>query len=143
MQLSLTAAAGPPRHIVRSASVSVIGLLIALLAALALASSAQATVTHYCNATLAGHGGCESAFSGTIAYNEVDSATDAQCEDLTTANPLSPPDPTTTIFPFPEDCISTGTTSAGTHYNAGSYHPYVGNRHTFSVTETSATHFDA
>jgi hypothetical protein len=120
--------------VIASAAFALLGAVGALGA-----TSAQAT---YCNGTYTSHNSCQWGTKQWVSYNEVDASNDAVCEALSNATP--PPHPTVGILYTPEDCISSGASSAGSHYSTTlpNLYPWIGNRHTFNVAVTTATHFD-
>jgi hypothetical protein len=115
-------------------------LLLTFGGATVAATTAEAA--HYCSGTFASHDSCEYSSRQYTSYNEVDASNDAVCEALSNASP--PPHPTVGILATPQDCIGTGMSSTGAHYSASlpAYYPWIGNRHTFNVTVSTATHFD-
>jgi hypothetical protein len=117
----------------------------ALLMALGASASASANTAHYCYSSaspnLGGQAACEATPKYYVTYNQVNADADAVCESVSSSTPA--PSPITGVLAAPQDCIGTGASSAGSFYSGGTaYYPWIGNRHSYSVTITSATHFN-
>jgi hypothetical protein len=124
----------------RVAAFAAMGVLLAIGGAAFATASAEAA--HYCPGAMSGGAACEWSPKVYVGYNEVDANADAVCEALSNAAP--PPLPLSGVLYTPQDCIHTGATSAGLHYSASNptLYPWIGNRHSYTVTIATATHFD-
>ena len=127
---------------------SVRGAVLAVASVLFLVgvpSSASADTVHYCYSSLSpnmsGQAACETSSKYYVTYNQVNASDNAVCESLSSTYPA--PSPITGVLVAPQDCISTGASSASSYYSGGSaYYPWIGNRHSYAVTIYSGTHFN-